>query len=83
MFLERENIEEVVLTIQRGGGDTFAVVAFRTGGFGITRNGDPLQCFFWPADPGNEHTSALLRLAGADKAARPVLQPNATRRACA
>ena len=47
MVFERQ-IERIVLTGGGPEGRTYAIVEFREGGFGISRDGAPLAPHYWP-----------------------------------
>ena len=57
-------IRETVLTITNRAGETFTLVTFTDGGYGLTRGGTPVDGHYWKNGQMKECVDALVRLAG-------------------
>jgi hypothetical protein len=57
-------IQEVVLTIVTSKNETLTVVKFTDGGYGITRDGQPIEDHYWLGGQMKECVDALVRIAG-------------------
>ena len=62
----RRTIKTVVLTARGRAGEEYAIVTFDDGAYGIARDGQPIDGYFWHSTDGEmeECTEALMRLAG-------------------
>ena len=56
-------IRETLLTVTSRAGDTFALVTFDDGSYGLTNSGKPIGGYHWPDDQLIECVEALVRLA--------------------
>ena len=65
----RRTIKAVVLTARGRSGETYAVVTYTDGGYGIARDGEPIQGYYWQGTDGEmeECAEALRRLTGLDQ----------------
>jgi hypothetical protein len=64
MALDPKNIERTVLTMGGPEGEILSLVVFTDGGYGIARDGRPVDGLYWPRMAVDECISKLLWLAG-------------------
>jgi hypothetical protein len=59
-------IQETLFTSTAPSGAVFAIVAYRSGEYGVTRNGEPMHDIKWPADKLKECLAEFVRLSEID-----------------
>jgi hypothetical protein len=64
MSADPRQIATIHLTTDAPGGGTLAIVTYSDGDCGISRDGQPIPEYTWPANQMRECTQAFLRLAG-------------------
>src|SRR5690349_2804305 len=67
MALEHDPILETVLTVTDAKGQTFTLVTFADGSYGLAQGGEPIDGHRWSNGQMKECVDALVRLAGLDR----------------
>jgi len=63
----KQSIRETVLTVTNRAGETFMLVSFTDGSYGLAKDGKPLDGHQWSNGQMKQCVEALVRLAGLEK----------------
>jgi hypothetical protein len=64
MFFEHRQVRDVVVTVRGSDQSLYALVVYTDGGYGITRDSEPIEALYWPEGRMGECIEHFLRLSG-------------------